>query len=68
MSWISVNDRPIPDDEFVLVFLPLLGGYSMCIACQDYSGDLCDTNGDSIGYWVDDVTHWQPLPEPPKDD
>lgn len=68
MGWISVSDKPMPDNGFVLVFIPLLGVHPMRIACQDYSGDLCDASGDSIGYWTDDITHWQPLPEPPSDD
>ena len=51
-EWISVEDR-LPDIGIeVLVYSEDDG------ICVDYY------DGDSFGYY--DVTHWMPLPEPPK--
>ena len=52
--WIPVTER-LPDIGIeVLVYSEDDG------ICVDYYG------GDSFGYY--DVTHWMPLPEPPKED
>lgn len=57
MEWISVKDR-LPDGELVLINV-----HQRDYLIAEY------TNGawwnDSIGF-VHGVTHWMPLPEPPK--
>lgn len=64
-EWISVNDR-LPDKYVnVLVYTE----------CKDiFTAAAVETGAESIkweddyGYLDDDVTHWMPLPEPPKRD
>lgn len=70
MEWISVKDKLPPEDESVLVvvhecseaFEPIslveISSYS-----HDFDFDLTDL---PIGGVVD-ITHWMPLPEPPKE-
>lgn len=70
-GWVSVRDR-LPGEE----------DYRQCH--ENWDGAVIWTNGSDIGLgwyytstgnWadiydcnIDDVTHWMPLPEPPKED
>lgn len=56
--WLSVNDA-MPGDERVMFYAPPSG---MLI------GKLIDGIwwSSGVGYKMSDVTHWMPLPEPPK--
>ncbi|ONN71694.1 DUF551 domain-containing protein [Pseudomonas oryzihabitans] len=69
-EWISARDRLPEIDEIgmsacVLIYMPGCG--EMSIKVGSYQED---TNGktwvDENGYSEPDVTHWMPLPEPPK--
>ena len=62
MTWIPVGER-----------LPLSCAWVDLIVC-DKDGDVCVasysdgewwSNDGELGYEVEEVTHWQPLPEPP---
>ncbi len=73
MEWISVKDRiPESKDDGVLVYFSETGGIET-VHIQDYFDDI--TNGlDKDGkqlytkwYLSQQVTHWMPLPEAPKD-
>lgn len=58
--WISVKDNPPDYLEPVFVY-SLANG--IITAIYPTSGQwVCDD-----GYYVDDVTHWMPLPQPPSD-
>lgn len=64
-EWISTKDRLPDEDKEVLVaywFLPNNGDPSWIIETGRYLA----------GKWVQlegyDVTHWMPLPEPPKEE
>lgn len=81
MSWISVKDRLLDDDQCILMVVQS--------EMQNVDYDTDEKIGDqyvnqeiAIGYvsdgslWINydqdnyyrvsDITHWQPLPEPPK--
>jgi len=60
-EWIKVSDRLPNDDQIVLVW-----------GCSTHPDLLIFRNGNFIDQYTDDeimtgITHWQPLPEPPKD-
>ena len=60
MEWISVKDRLPDDEENVLAFV--FGEAEVC----------CLKNGVWRNEWMKfydgDITHWMPLPEPPKEE
>ena len=63
-GWIPVTER-LPEKE----------GRYLCVKRIGKSGAVYVTmmNGDSYGFsmehiYTDEVTHWMPLPEPPKED
>lgn len=59
-EWISVNEKLPPEDEQVLCFI------------AEEVGSWQQVMSHHNSFFVDDfhdclvVTHWQPLPEPPK--
>lgn len=61
-GWISCKDRMPEDNDRVLI---LAKNESVYIAKHRVFGHFVV----SFEYWLDDteVTHWMPLPEPPKD-
>ena len=61
-QWISCKDRMPEDNDRVLI---LAKNESVYIAKHRVFGHFVV----SFEYWLDDteVTHWMPLPEPPKD-
>lgn len=71
MEWISVKDQLPIDGQHVLAiifkngifFIPFTtchkgGGY--------FRGEEEDNVEDPIGDYSEDISHWMPLPEPPK--
>ncbi len=59
-NWISVKDRLPEEDVRVLVYINSERSYTKI-----------DTDRIKYGKWIrwyKDVTHWQPLPEPPKEE
>lgn len=59
--WIPVTER-LPEDEVLCINdrqFYLVG----LLYCDDVGNYICETDGE-IMY---DVTHWMPLPQPPKD-
>ena len=60
-EWINVEDRLPENEDMVLTAFKCTYIYNACIY-RDMVFE-CMQSGDNV---VDDVTHWQPLPEPPK--
>ena len=58
-GWISVEDRLPIIDQAVLIFQSKVvpGTYSKCGFIEDCG---------NFKYYLEDVTHWQPLPQAPK--
>lgn len=76
-DWISVHDK-MPDFGIEILMLIPTGLSFVCAGfiCERHLEDdegeisaicLCDQYGDDIGYSIECLTHWMPLPEPPKD-
>jgi hypothetical protein len=64
MSWISVKDR-LPEDEEITALVLISGdGWHDHDFAYYYSAKWYDKYDDI----VEGVTHWQELPEPPKDE
>ena len=59
-EWISVEDRLPEDDEIVIICTD-----DNFIYAGELIGDTWFLDNDS---WTATVTHWMPLPEPPKGD
>ena len=54
----------LPDDgQRVLVYNKYSGEVVIDTFCDDYDGCYFEDNGD-----MDGITHWMPLPEPPKEE
>ena len=65
-EWVSVDDR-----------LPEVGGYVVCIAKRNPFSRFMpmvariEKNGwvnPITGQYISEVTHWMPIPQPPKED
>ena len=71
-EWISVNDRmPEIKDDAVLAYWAENDGMDM-VNIQDYFSEITaglDENGNQLytkWYLTVGITHWMPLPEPPR--
>ena len=70
-KWISVEDRMPEIDEFVLVLRAWDGKLSQCVDKLELHHDCEEPEGKQDWYdflysYICEITHWQPLPEPPK--
>lgn len=72
-QWISVKDRLPEEDVAVLIYGQILNDPPDILGVRRrYNGDQVwkhtwESENDFI-YQEDDVTHWMPLPEPPKEE
>lgn len=65
-GWISVNDRLPEKEQKVLVFYKAIGEKNR-IHNDVIATNWRKSNGDFIPCRDYEITHWMPLPEPPKD-
>lgn len=71
-EWIKCSDR-MPDNDNYVLAADFANKYSACtpnyqVACYgDWVGSTEWDDGDGNGLNMELVTHWMPLPEPPKD-
>ena len=65
-EWISVKDRLPEADKYVLVITA--GGLFKTARCNFYKNgtEVCWATNDGLGEKA--ITHWMPLPQPPKGD
>ncbi len=56
-KWIPVTERLPEEDGFTLIF-----------TAHGHAGVCYFTNGWWGGYGMDGITHWMPLPQPPKEE
>ena len=68
-KWISVEERLPEDNERVLAVNVdgyMMTGYILCVFDDRYSMTVyyCENGYDAL----DNVTHWMPLPMPPKEE
>lgn len=61
MEWISVKDR-LPKENCIVVFSHSIRGY---FAGVFRHGKFTETLDDCE--FFDEITHWMPLPKPPKE-
>lgn len=57
-EWVSVDDRLPEDDEVVIIFTDKNFVYA-----GELIGDTWFLDNDN---WTETVTHWMPMPDPPK--
>ena len=61
-EWISVKDR-LPEEAVMEYIIYATNGIDVRSSVWSHGHWI-----DDEGYWLDDyVTHWMPLPEPPKE-
>jgi len=68
MEWISVKDiLPKNGQVFLTYCSSAERDWEVCV-CKMIDGKICDMGNDiwNEDYTFWDVTHWMPLPEPPK--
>lgn len=66
LKWISIKDRLPEIGKSVLIYYPYWDGDEIQVAKLDDDEITFDVCGEfNIG--VGAVTHWMPLPEPPKE-
>ena len=65
--WISVEDRLPEVDQETLIRIPVCSRFNIengkYLGKGTWLGGWCDRRGPNSAY---KVTHWMPLPEPPK--
>ena len=75
-QWIPVSERLPEYGEHVLMLIPtsinyVVAGFISCDELEDEEGSfhtcsLCDQYGDDIGYSIEALSHWMPLPAAPE--
>lgn len=61
-NWISVKERLPEDDSYYLTFTT---EHTFEVYRYDGDGEWVTDWGDTANH---DITHWMPLPEPPKEE
>lgn len=71
MGWISMKDKKPMEGQKVIYYFSIcginIGKYNHIKATEDDPEDY-DCFMGTAGFLCNDVTHWMPLPEPPKEE
>lgn len=72
MEWINVEEETPKHHEFILVWMPRLGDEGVIdtgyfVADTDHTSQKFVLCNDNEYFDSSDVTHWMPLPAPPKE-
>jgi len=62
-NWISTSDKLPPFHATLLFYAGEIDGV-LCGAFYRHTHRFITANGDK--FYESDITHWQPLPQPPK--
>ena len=68
MGWIRVKDRLPKDRQMIAVCVDRMQTGCVCRYCEDDPKHLACLTGELrvLGFTWEDITHWMPLPQPPK--
>lgn len=72
MDWIKIEDQVPEDGQVVITYFDLLNNKIEIAIYKNLVGTEDKMFGHNLfynksGWLTDDVTHWMPLPDPPKD-
>lgn len=67
-QWISVEDRLPEESKEVLIYLPEYNSVETASLFTIPSLNLKEWTQDEDAFMLDEVSHWMPMPEPPKED
>ena len=71
MDWIKIEDQVPEDGQLVLTYFEVLNNKIEISTYKNLVGTDREIFGHNLfynksGFLTDDVTHWMPLPDPPK--
>ena len=66
-QWISVKDRLPEEQKEVLIYLPEYDSVEVAALFTIPSMNLREWAQNEDAYMLNEVSHWMPLPEPPKE-
>ena len=66
-QWVSVKDRLPEEQKEVLIYLPEYDSVEMAALFEIPSLNLKEWAQNEDAYMLNEVSHWMPLPEPPKE-
>ena len=66
-QWVSVKDRLPEEQKEVLIYLPEYDSVEMASLFTIPGMNLREWTQNEDAYMLDEVSHWMPLPEPPKE-
>lgn len=72
MDWIKIEDQVPEDGQVVITYFEELNNKIEISTYKNLVGTEDEMFGHNMfynksGWLTDDVTHWMPLPDPPKD-
>ena len=66
MEWISVKDKLPEHNTPVIILVQMLGVITCRLAHRPSNAGDASVWRTEIGMFLDEATHWIPMPQPPK--